>query len=246
MQLKRLVSGQFPPIVNLKGRLQVDRWLYPPVCLVCGLDGQPGLDLCVACENDLETLSDRCCRCGLELVRSVELCGRCTSRLPWFAATWPGFAYRGHVERLVRRFKFHGDLAAGRVLTTLYARRLAAVAAPRPDLMVPVPLHPRRRLRRGFNQAALMARDLAAQLGGLPWMEVLRRKRSTASQSELPADRRRGNVRGAFGLTHLPVGTRYVALVDDVMTTGSTLDECARVLRRAGVTRVDLWVVARA
>jgi ComF family protein len=244
--LKRLVSGQFPPVVNLKGLVQVDRWLYPPVCLVCGLNGRPGLDLCAGCEDDLEPLLGRCRRCGLELVRSVELCGRCTTRLPWFAAAWPGFAYRGHVERLIQRFKFHGDLAAGRVLGTLYARRLAAMAAPRPDLMVPVPLHPRRRLRRGFNQAALLARDLGVQLRGLPWTDALRRRRPTAAQSELPADRRRGNVRGAFELIRLPVGVRHIALVDDVMTTGSTLDECARVLRRAGAARVDVWVVARA
>lgn len=244
--MKRLVSGQTRSIVNLKRLVQVDHWLYPPVCLVCGLSGRPGLDLCAGCEADLEPLAQRCRRCGIELVRSVELCGRCTTRLPHFTAAWPGYAYRGHVERLVQRFKFQGDLAAGRVLATIYARRLAAMAAPRPDLMVPVPLHPRRRLRRGFNQAALLARDLGAELGGLPWMEVLRRRRSTAAQSDLPADRRRGNVRGAFALRHWPDGARYIALVDDVMTTGSTLDECARVLLRAGAARVDVWIVARA
>lgn len=244
--MKQLVSGQFPSIVNLKRLLRVDGWLYPPVCLACGLDGQTGLDLCAGCEGELESLAARCRRCGLERVRDLELCGRCTTRLPNFAAAWPAFAYRGQVERLIQRFKFHGDLAAGRVLGTLFAHRLAAMAAPRPDLMVPVPLHPRRRLQRGFNQAALLARDLSVNLRGLPWMEVLERKRSTASQSELPADRRRGNVRGAFSSRSLPLGARYIALVDDVMTTGSTLDECARVLRRAGADRVDVWVLARA
>ncbi|MEE4330368.1 MAG: ComF family protein [Wenzhouxiangella sp.] len=244
--MKRLVSEQRRSIVNLKRLLQVDRWLYPPVCLLCGLAGRRGLDLCSGCETDLELLDTGCRRCGLELERTVELCGRCTTRLPNFTAAWPGYAYRGQLERLIQRFKFHGDLAAGRVLAGLFAGRLASMAAPRPDLMVPVPLHPRRRLRRGFNQAALLARDLGAHLGGLPWMEVLVRKRSTRAQSELPADRRRGNVRGAFEIGRLPPGVRFVALVDDVMTTGSTLDECARVLLRAGVERVDVWVVARA
>lgn len=80
----------------------------------------------------------------------------------------------------------------------------------------------------------------------LPWVNALRRRRATRAQSDLPADRRRGNVRGAFVLHYLPPGSRHIALVDDVMTTGSTLDECARILKRAGVERVDLWVLARA
>jgi len=244
--VKRLVSEQSLSIVNLKRLLQVDRWLYPPVCLSCGLAGRPEIDLCAGCEADLELLDTGCRRCGLELERTVELCGRCTTRLPKFTAAWPGYAYRGQLERLIQRFKFHGDLAAGRVLARLLAGRLASMAAPRPDLMVPVPLHPRRRLRRGFNQAALLARDLGAHLGGLPWLEVLQRRRSTRAQSDLPAERRRGNVRGAFEIDRLPSGARYIALVDDVMTTGSTLDECARVLLRSGVDRVDVWVVARA
>jgi len=92
----------------------------------------------------------------------------------------------------------------------------------------------------------MLCRDLGRHLKALPWAPVLRRTRPTRAQSELPADRRRGNVRGAFRLQRLPPGTRHVALVDDVMTTGSTLDECARVLKRAGVERVDVWVLARA
>lgn len=166
--------------------------------------------------------------------------------LPAYQSTWPGFAYAGVIERLVRRFKFHGDLAAGRLMADLLAGRLVDAEAPRPDLIVPVPLHVRRQMRRGFNQSALISRDLSRWFGGLPWLEVLRRTRPTAAQSELPADRRGGNVRGAFSVRWIPPGTSHVALVDDVMTTGSTLNECARVLRAAGVGRVDVWVVARA
>lgn len=147
---------------------------------------------------------------------------------------------------LIQRFKFGRDLAAGRVLAGLTARELARREVPRPDLMVPVPLHSRRRRARGFNQAAVLTRDLAAHFGGLPWFEGLRRTRSTATQSELPAQARGGNVRGAFDCAGLPSGTYHVALVDDVMTTGSTVAECARVLKRAGAGRVDIWVIARA
>lgn len=222
------------------------RYLFPPVCLVCGGEGQARLDCCLPCEAELPVLPGRCRRCGLELARDVAVCGRCAMAMPSFAAAWPAFIYRGVIERLVQRFKFHGDLAAGRLLADLMARRLADLGAPRPDLLVPVPLHPRRSWQRGYNQAALLCRDLSRHCGGLPWLEALRRVRATAVQSELPAERRGANVRGAFELAHLPGPPRTVALVDDVMTTGATLDECARVLRSAGVERVEVWVAARA
>ena len=221
-------------------------WLFPPLCLVCGQAGRPELDCCGPCEAELPQVVANCRRCGLEVGHSVDLCGRCAMALPAFSATWPGFPYGGVIEGLVRRFKFHGDLAAGRLLADLLARRLTTMAAPRPDLILPVPLHPLRRLRRGFNQSALLSADLSRWFGGLPWLNGLERVRATTSQAELPAERRLGNVRGAFRVKRLPPGTRVVALVDDVMTTGATLNECARVLRAAGVARVDLWVVARA
>ncbi len=222
------------------------RALFPPVCLVCGQAGRGEIDCCAGCEPELPELETRCARCGIEMEQAVALCGRCAMALPAFHAAWPGFVYEGVIERLVQRFKYQGDLAAGRLLADLLARRLVAMAVPRPQLIVPVPLHVRRQLRRGFNQSALIARDLSLWFGGLPSLEALRRRRHTATQSELPADRRGSNVRDAFALRRLPPGTRHVALVDDVMTTGATLNECARVLLRAGVERVDVWVVARA
>jgi ComF family protein len=243
---RRLVSGSGGQSVNFSWQQKVDQWLYPPLCLVCGLDAEPGLDCCAVCEDQLPRLAGQCQRCGLALGQDVALCGRCSTRLPAFDRAFPGFAYSGPIERLIQRFKFQRDLAAGRVLAGLYARRLAAIGAPRPDLLVPVPLHARRRLWRGFNQAELLARDLARHCGGLPQFSALKRQRATPAQSELPAARRSGNVRNAFALKFLPPGTRRVALLDDVMTTGSTLNECARVLKRAGVERVDVWVVARA
>jgi len=237
----------------MRARWRLRRWadglrrgLFPPVCLVCGQDGRADIDCCAGCEPELPILAAQCARCGIEMSHSVNLCGRCAMALPAFHATWPGFSYTGVIERLVRRFKYHGDLAAGRLLGDLLARRLVEMEAPRPQLIVPVPLHVRRRLRRGFNQSALISRDLSRWFGGLPWLEALHRCRPTATQSELPADRRSGNVRGAFALRWLPPGTTHVALVDDVMTTGSTLNECARVLLQAGIRQVDIWVVARA
>jgi len=222
--------------------------LWPPVCQVCGcgIDAADAAAVaCVPCADALPQWTGGCRRCALVLPREVEACGACVTAPPAFDSARAVFAYRAPVDRLVQRFKFHGDLAAGRVLAAGLADALRAEAGARPELLVPVPLHWTRRWQRGFNQAESLARDLGRSLG-LDWAPLLRRTRRTATQSELPAERRGGNVRGAFRAGRIPDGLGHVALIDDVMTTGSTLNECARVLKRAGIARVDVWVVARA
>lgn len=231
------VEGVFSSVVSR---------LLPSVCLICGGRGRPGLDCCGGCEADLPVVRAQCLRCGLAMPASTQACGRCARRLPAFERTWPGFAYDGPIERLVHRFKFHHDLACGRLLAGLTAHRLVACGAHRPQALIPVPLHWRRQLWRGFNQSRMLADDLSRQLGRIPVAPLLRRARATPAQSGLPAASRGANVRGAFSV-HLPdCRLRHVALVDDVMTTGTTLDACARVLQKAGVERIDVWVVARA
>lgn len=236
-------------LVNLKRWLKVDSVvdaIWPPLCLVCGQGSDIGHGCCSGCRADMPTIDGYCRTCGLELARTVEACGDCVGRPPSFDRAVAGFSYRAPIASLVQRFKFDSDLAAGRVLARLLAEQLTGMGAARPDLMIPVPLNWRRHWRRGFNQAELLCRDLSRHFGGLPWVDALTRSRATVTQSELPADRRAGNVKGAFAVARLPPGLHHAVLVDDVMTTGSTLRECARVLKRAGIARVDVWVVARA
>lgn len=225
---------------------RIGRWLLPPVCLICGQRARTGLDCCSGCEADLPVIDVQCRRCGLPLPAPAQACGRCTRRAPAFDRTWPAFVYGGPLERLIHRFKFHHDLAAGRVLAGLTARRLAMLGAHRPAALVPVPLHWRRHMRRGFNQSRMLADDLGRQLGAIPVAPLLSRRRPTPAQSGLPAASRGANVRGAFRAQRTGCRLRHVALVDDVMTTGTTLDACARALKQAGIERVDVWVVARA
>lgn len=230
------------------------RALWPPVCQFCGcgieaagrdINDSGDAAVCAPCAQALPHWTGGCRRCALVLPRDVEACGSCIARPPAFDSARAALAYRAPVDRLVQRFKFHGDLAAGRFLATELAAALTDASPLRPELLVPVPLHWTRRWKRGFNQAESLARDLGGALG-LDWDPLLERTRRTATQSELPAGRRGGNVRGAFRARRIPQGLAHIALVDDVMTTGATLNECARVLKRAGVARVDVWVVARA
>ena len=215
--------------------------LLPARCLVCGEAGIGGQDLCEACREAMPFNRVACWRCALPLA-AAGVCGACVRMPPPFAASRAALVYGFPVDRLLPRFKFHGDLAAGRLLSQLMAEAFAD--APRPGALVPVPLHSSRLRQRGYDQALELARPLARAFGLPLRADVLRRVRATSPQSELDAGSRRHNVRSAFFARagELPA---HVALVDDVMTTGATLAECAGALHRAGVARVDAWVAAR-
>ncbi|MFY2762630.1 ComF family protein [Arenimonas sp. MALMAid1274] len=216
--------------------------LLPARCLVCSEYGENDQDLCGACRATLPWSPRACGRCALPLP-AEGACPRCLRDPLPFAGCHAALVYGFPVDRLLPRFKFHADLAAGRLLSQLMFEGLRHAA--RPQALVPVPLHPSRLRQRGYDQALELARPLSRALA-LPLVaDRLRRVRVTAAQSELDARARRHNVRSAFSVTPgaLPA---HVALVDDVMTTGATLAECAQALRRAGVARVDAWVLARA
>ncbi|WP_329743449.1 ComF family protein [Dyella sp. A6] len=220
------------------------RWLMPPRCLLCGAAGADGIDLCAACAAELPRNRTCCARCALPLPTPAAVCGTCQRRPPPWHAAWAPFRYGWPLDRLESRYKFGADLAAGRALATLWQREPMVVE--RPALIVPVPLHRTRLRRRGYNQALELARPLARHTG-IPWRhDVLRRVRATGAQTELDAVARRRNMRGAFALDHATALPAHVAVLDDVMTTGATLAECVRVLKRAGVQRVDVWALARA
>ncbi|WP_193725833.1 ComF family protein [Xanthomonas arboricola] len=235
--------------VNFDGVRSVYRWprrvvrlLLPSLCLVCAEAGTADGDLCPPCRAALPEHGHacRCCAMPLSASDGARLCGQCLQQRPPLQHVHACFSYRWPVDGLLRRFKFHQDLAAGRLLSALMAHRCAGL--PRPQALVPVSLHRQRLRQRGYDQALELARPLGRALR-LPCLPLLRRVRATAPQSELDAAERQHNLRGAFvaGGT-LPA---HVALVDDVMTTGATLHAAAQALRRAGVQRVDAWVCAR-
>jgi ComF family protein len=154
------------------------------------------------------------------------------------------YRYAAPLDRLIPALKFGGKLAHARLLGELLAEELAASGARRPELILPVPLHARRLRERGYNQALELARPVARALGLPLETRACTRLRATAAQSGLDLKARRANLRGAFAVPAL--GVKHVAVLDDVVTSGSTVAELARALARAGVERVDVWAVARA
>jgi ComF family protein len=220
---------------------------YPAVCVLCGAPGQPDRDICPGCAAELPLNSNPCPRCAEPLPPEAPggtLCSGCLRSAPAFDACLAPWLYAPPLDWLLSRLKFHGQLAAGRVLAELLADRLTAHGADRPELMVPMPLHPARLRERGFNQALELARPLGRRLGIPVAPDLVRRVRASQPQSSLAKARRRANVRGAFSLRG-PVNGLHLVVLDDVLTTGASSDELARTLKRAGATRVDVWVVAR-
>lgn len=211
--------------------------LLPLRCLVCGDPGHDDLDLCCACLADLPWAGRACLRCALPLPdTALIVCGSCREEVPPQTATHASLLYLPPVDQLVVRYKFRQDLAAGRLLAQLMQR------APPPwwcPPLVPVPLHNRRLRQRGYNQAGELCRLLP-----MPVWQGLYRRRHTAPQSERTAEQRRENLFDAFDVRGL-VPTR-LTVVDDVMTTGSTVMEVAETLRLVGAAEVRVWVCARA
>jgi ComF family protein len=236
------------------GRIQVHNWLravqgwvLPPTCIRCGCSGRPPLlDLCEFCEADLPRNANQCNSCGLPIALDASGgCRTCSQRRWHFDSVVAPYLYEYPVDRLVQRFKYEGRLEVGRVLATLLGRAVQRSGAARPDALVPVPLAGAKLRSRGFNQALELARPVSMALALPIRRDLCGRVRATADQAGLRARERRRNVKGAFAVASTVV-PRHVALIDDVLTTGSTCGEIARVLKAAGAGRVDVWVVARA
>jgi ComF family protein len=207
-------------------------------CLLCGAQAGPE-PLCPACIGDLPALAESCPRCALPSP-AAALCGTCLDHPPHFDATLALWRYEFPCDRLVQALKYRARLA----LAGFFARSLASRRLPEFDVVVPMPLHARRLAERGFNQALEIARGLARNLGRPIEPHGVLRVKNMPPQTELPYEERAKNVRGVF-LCKLDLSGASVAVLDDVMTTGATLNELARALKRAGATRVENLVVAR-
>jgi len=217
------------------------RWLAPH-CLVCGLDrGDP---LCDGCRLDFFAAAPRCACCALRLPGSAgERCGRCLREPPHFDATIALADYAPPLDRMIAALKFGGRLPLAAAFGTLL-ERAAKEALAAADLLAPVPLSFERQSERGFNQAQEIARRIAAASGVPLRGDLLLRTRHTAAQMNLALEARRRNVGGAF-VARGDLAGMHIVVVDDVMTTGATLDEIASVLKRAGAARVTNLVVGR-
>jgi ComF family protein len=232
----------------LRGLLEL---ALPPSCASCGTAVPASAVLCAACDARLPRFAaGGCPRCQRPATRGAP-CSACAGRASPLAACIAAAAYAGDVELWIQRFKYPRrgwrglDPAPLGVVRQLVCEAARATPGGPPARIVPVPLHPRRLRERGFNPAALLARSVARERGGRFDAALLERVRDTPSQTGLDRRARRANVRGAFRARAGSRSLGVVWLVDDVVTTGSTLIEAARALRRSGVREVAAICVAR-
>ncbi len=232
------------------GRALLDQ-ILPPVCLKCRVPVDAPGQLCSTCWQDITFLADpQCAVCGLPFpfeTAPETQCAACIGDPPAYDRARAAMLYDEASRGLILAFK-HGDRLEGAASFARWMMRAGAALVSPDSLLVPVPLHRWRLLHRRYNQAALLAQAIHRETG-LAWdPRILRRVRATPSQGSLTAAGRRRNVAGAF-VPHddadLKLDGRRVILVDDVLTTGATVEACANVLRRGGAQRVDVLTLAR-
>lgn len=235
------MSGRL--LVRGLGRL-FDTLLNPGFCLACGAGLQGAEALCAVCAERLRRVPNPCLHCGQPNPATAPVCPACLRNPPRWQRLVAPFQYRGLAREYLLELKFSDALHLARIL----CRAGGAPPhdhRPRPEVLLPVPLHRERLFERGYNQAAEIAAIWSHMLGIPVDRRALRRIRSTASQSGLNAAQRARNLRRAF--EYRATGLyRHVAVIDDIVTTGSTADEITRVLHRGGVDCVEIWALARA
>jgi ComF family protein len=245
-----MTLAEASPLEWLKhSALSLLEFFLPRLCLFCGtaVGEEAEVAVCSDCEAQIKWVESPLCTCCGAVFASRDgvdrVCGDCQKDPPAFTRARAAAIYDGPAAQAVKRFKFGGKMAYLPVMQAWLQRPLCLELLADADLIAPVPLHPRRLRQRGFNQALLLAHAFPEVPLG---REVLVRVRHTVPQVELKPKERRDNVKGAFAVPNpVLVKDKSVLLLDDVFTTGATVNECAKVLLKAGARRVDVLTVAR-
>ena len=224
----------------------IQRALFPAKCLLCGAPSTEGMDICCHCLDDLPHNHNRCQICSLPLStnHAQPICGKCLKRAPRFDHCYAPFSYAYPLSGLISDFKFSGKFYSGRLLAKLLTDFLERDEIELPELIIPVPLHPTRLRERGFNQALELAKPIGRHFNIPIDIQSCSRIKATATQSTLDKKIRSKNMRGAFKIAQ-GFSCKHLAIVDDVVTTGNTVNELAKIIKASGVQRVDVWALAR-
>lgn len=220
---------------------KIKRALPAQPCVLCGSMSHDGL-WCAACDGALPYLDvPQCPTCALP-TSGGEICGQCLKHAPLFTGATAVFGYAFPLDKLMQAMKYGEQLALADAFAEKLARRIDKDRLP--DHIIPMPLHPAKLRERGFNQSLLLAAGIARELDVELLHNTCRRLRDTPPQSALPWKERKKNVRGAF-CCGADLSGKHVALVDDVLTTGASLDALAEAVQKRGASEISVWVVAR-
>jgi ComF family protein len=234
-------------MLKLESKTSLFARMMPQDCQLCGVSTPTAI--CAACAHDLPIRQGLGCKCCGQIgdVESLEgeTCGDCLADPPKFDVTQSAFLYAFPLDKLMQSFKFNANLALLDFFVEQFVAALKRNNVAMPDVIIPMPLAKKRLATRGFNQSALLAREIGKQLQIKVESHGLLRVRETPPQAGLNRSARLENMKGAFDCAQNLAGQR-IALVDDVMTTGATMSDAARALKKQGATKIDAWAIARA
>jgi ComF family protein len=233
--------------MSLSTRLK--QLFFPHTCVLCAERSNQPRDLCTACEKELPWTSLACKQCGIRLPTSStsDTCGQCQTSSPAFDHVFALCDYEEPIDRMITAAKFNHQLVYTRILGELLAQNAEQnwyKQQSLPALLLPVPLHNTRLRERGYNQALEITKAAAKKLKLPIGKHYCQRAKATVPQSSLAHHERDKNVKNAF-ILQKPLTVKHVAIIDDIVTTGHTVDELSKVLRQAGVERIDVWCCAR-
>ncbi|MEB8432394.1 ComF family protein [Cocleimonas sp. KMM 6892] len=222
-------------------------------CVLCGDFTQRDISLCKACEVSLPRIEYACGQCGIPLEKAATanaLCGQCIQTSPAVDYTISLFHYENPVSYLIGQMKFQQQLSSAAILANLLCSEILdkhsdAGMSAKPDALLPVPLHKSRLAKRGFNQSLEVSREIAKAMAIPLFVNKVERVKNTDAQTHLNKQQRLKNVKGCFNVIS-PSLARHIVIVDDVITTGATTNELARLLKTKGVEKVGVWSIARA
>lgn len=219
--------------------------IFPAFCVICFSKGLK-YGLCNNCKNLLKTDQPVCIQCSNYLLAAdnATICGACLKNPPYFDSTLSVGIYAAHLKKMITEFKFHEKLYLYRIFSHLLVEKIQQQSNPLPECIIPVALHRYRLQERGFNQALEIAKGVAKALNISIDYSCCKRIKYTLPQSSIPAKERQQNVKHAFILTR-EINYKHIAIIDDVVTTGSTVNELSRIFKKAGVKKIDIWCIAR-
>ncbi len=220
-------------------------------CVLCGGSVSRSISLCESCEGDFPILASACKQCGLPLFKVSEhdtVCGECLKTSSMIDYTLCLFHYQAPLDFLITTLKYKQQLSHAEILGQLLLTRLKQEKKGElPECIIPVPLHKSRLVKRGFNQSIEIARPVAKALKLTIDTKLVERNRKTSAQTDLNASQRRKNVKNCFEIKlQKAINYDHVVIVDDVVTTGSTINELAKLLKQSGVKKVGVWAISRA
>ena len=224
---------------------QLFKTVCPIACFLCGLIAENDQQLCEDCYQALSTSTYRCAQCGVPTLLDHSLCGTCLVTPPPFDRTYILFNYKKPMTQLITQYKFHEKIALSRFFAAEWITFFKKNNIALPDVIIPIPLHDKRLKKRGFNQSLEITKPISRYFEIPIDIKSCLRLKNTEPQLHLSAEKRSHNIKNAFVLSK-NMYARHVAIFDDVMTTGNTVSELSRILKKSGVEKISVFCCARA